>query len=103
MSVLNYDVNQIDTDIFNDKTFLGLCFQHVKNFKRESDIRVTYENLFKKQHLIITKMLIPFCKNSNERYHLNLMMIISILYNIYIESEVYKLPYGNQQNYSLQM
>ena len=44
-------------------------------------------------------MLIPLCKNNNERYHFNILRIINIIYHIYIESEFYQLAYGTVHNY----
>ena len=34
------------------------------------------------------KMLIPLCKYSTDRYHFNILIIITIIYHIYIEFEL---------------
>ena len=53
-------------------------------------MRVTREKIFKSQQLIMTKPLVSF-KNSIEGYHLNILVIISILCHINIESEVFRM------------
>ena len=65
-------------------------------------MRVTCERIFQRQHLTNKKQLIPLCKNTIERYHFNILIIINIIYHIYIESELYQLEYGRAQNFHLQ-
>ena len=36
----------------------------------------------------------PLCKHYINRYHLNMLIIIYIIYHIYIGSELYNLVYG---------
>ena len=40
------------------------------------------------------KMLIPLCVKSTDIYHLNILMIIEIIYHIYIEWELNNLAYN---------
>ena len=42
------------------------------------------------------KILIPLCKNSTDRYHLNILRIISIVYHLYSECEWYKFAFINK-------
>ena len=42
--------------------------------------------------------MIPLCKNSTDRYHLNILRIIVIIYHIYIEYELYNLSYTKIYN-----
>ena len=42
------------------------------------------------------KMLILLCKIFTDRYHLNILRIIAIIYHIYIGCELYNLAYGNK-------
>ena len=37
--------------------------------------------------------MISLCKNSTDRYHLNILSIIDIIYHMYIEYELYLLAY----------
>ena len=48
---------------------------------------VTCNTLFRHQHLTITTLLIPFCKNPNQIYYFDILRIINIRYHVYIESE----------------
>ena len=56
-------------------------------------MRVIYDNIIQRKHLITTKMVMPLGKHPTDRYHLNMLIIIYIIYYIYIESELYKLVY----------
>ena len=38
-------------------------------------------------------MLIPLFKNSSDRYHFNILIIIAIIYQIYIDSELCNVAY----------
>ena len=58
-------------------------------FKVEIDMRVVCDHIFKRKHQQMTKILIPLCKNYTDRYHLNILRIIAIVYHIYIEFEFY--------------
>ena len=49
------------------------------------------------------KRLITFCKDINDTYNFHVVIIIRILSHDHIESEVYKLSHGNQQNHNLQI
>ena len=44
----------------------------------------------------MTKLLIPLCKNFNESFHLNILIIIAISYHLYIGCELYHLAYINK-------
>ena len=48
-------------------------------------------------------MLIPLCKNISERYYFNILIIITIICHIYIESELYQLAYRRGQNWIFQV
>ena len=53
-------------------------------------MKVIRDSIFQIIHQLMTKPLIPLCKNSNKKYYLNILIIIVIIYPIYIESELYK-------------
>ena len=58
-------------------------------------MRVICYHIFQRQHQQITKRVILLFKHSTARYHLNILIIIAIIYNIYIECEVYTFAYRN--------
>ena len=41
------------------------------------------------------KIFITLCKNSTDKYHLNILKIIALIYHIYTEYEFYNLAYNN--------
>ena len=57
-------------------------------------MRFIWERIFQRQHLLMTKIMIPLFKHSIDRYNSNILIIIAIIHNIYTESELYNLPYG---------
>ena len=44
-------------------------------------------------------VFIPFCKILTNRYHLNLLMIVTLIYHIYIEYELYNLEYHENMGF----
>ena len=42
-------------------------------------MRVIFESIFQRQHLIITKLFITLCKHSSYIYNFNILVIISIV------------------------
>ena len=88
-------VNQIGTRRNDDYTITGNYFCKNCKIQRRSDKRVIYTSLFQMQHKQMTKILIPLCKYSTDRYHLYILIIITIIYHIYIKCELYILAYTN--------
>ena len=50
-------------------------------------------DLFKRRYVQMIVCFIYLCKNSTNRYHLYLFMIITHIYHLYIEYELYNLAY----------
>ena len=62
-------------------------------------MRVICDSIFQRQHKLMTKLLIPLCKHSSDRYHFNILRIVAIIYQIHIESESYNLAYGENNGW----
>ena len=87
-------VNQIDTRRYCDyKITDDSVFCQDSSIKKASDTKLICDHKFQKQHKQTRKILILLCKNSTDRYHLNILRIITIIYHIYIECESYNLAY----------
>ena len=71
------DISFVLTVLLKIKWYESYLWKDISNTKPENE-----------------KMFIPLCKNTNDRYHFNIMRIIAIIYHIYIESELYNLAYG---------
>ena len=56
-------------------------------------MRAIRASLFQSQHKQMKQLLIPLFEYSTDRYHLNILIIINIIYKIYIECELYYLAY----------
>ena len=56
-------------------------------------MRVICAKLFQSHHQQMTKILISLCKQSTDIYNFNILRIITIIYHIYIECELYNLVY----------
>ena len=85
---------QINTNTYNDYNISYQFFHNGSIYKISSDMRVSSENIFQIKHQTTKNMLIPLCKNTSDRYNFNILIIISIDCNIYIESELYNLAHG---------
>ena len=48
-------MDQINTDAYNDYNIQYLCFYDDSIYQISSDMRVTCENIFQRQHLTTTK------------------------------------------------
>ena len=61
--------------------------------KRSNDMMVIYDSIFKRQHKQMRKISIPLWKHSTDRYRLNILIIIAIIYQIYIACELNNVAY----------
>ena len=100
---LNNFVDQINTNTYNDYNISDICFNDASIYRKSSDMRVTYENIFQRQHTTMKKPLITLCKNTSKIYYLNILRIITIMYHNYIESGLYQLAYGRCENWIFQV
>ena len=48
------------------------------------------------------EIMMPLCKNTSEIYHINILIVINIIYHIYIEIKLYQLAYRRGQIYQIQ-
>ena len=55
------------------------------------------DKLFRGQYIQMRSLLITLCLESPVRYYFNLLRIIRMLYNMYIEYEKYYLAYNTQK------
>ena len=76
---LNNFGDQINTNTYNDYNISDICFNDASIYKKSSDMRVTYENIFQRQHTTMKKPLITLCKNTSKTYHFNKLIIINII------------------------
>ena len=61
-------------------------------------MRYSCDKLFRGQYIHLRKLFIPLCLNSPDRHSFNLLRIITLLYNIYIEYEIYNLSYNTGED-----
>ena len=94
--------NKIDTRKYGDYTITENYFSQYNLFQRASEKRIICTIVFERQHRHIGKKLIPFCKKTTYRYHLNILSIIVIIYYVYIECELYNLAYTQNQNINIE-
>ena len=64
-------MKQIDTRIYGDCRINDQYFRQTSPFKRASDMTVICESVFQRENEPITKLFIPLCTHSSDRYHLN--------------------------------
>ena len=87
----------IDRTIHHDftidkKYFCGNCI-----YKIGQEMGYTQDKLFRGQYIQMRSILIPLCLESPVRYYFNLLRIIIMLYNMYIEYEKYYSAYNTQK------
>ena len=58
-------------------------------------IRLTCSDLFERKYKQMREIFIPLCKKSAERYQLNILRIITLIYHMYLEYKLYNLAYNN--------
>ena len=81
-------LKQIDTRRYSDYIINDHYFGKKSLLKRASDMRVSCESLSQIENQQMKKLLITLCNNSTDRYHLNILIIIGIIYHLYIECEL---------------
>ena len=66
------------------------CFGLTVNLKEQ--VRwALYVTMYFKENINLRKMVIPSCKHSSDRYNFNILGVIVIVYQVYIERELYNL------------
>ena len=86
----------IQADMVTTQLIIIILLKKVHLRERASDMRLIFKGLFQREHQQIKKLMIPVCKNSTDIYHLNVLIIIAIIYHLYIERELYNLDYINK-------
>ena len=84
---------KIDTHRYGDYTNNDHDFFQKNPFKIASDMILICASLFQIEHKNMIKLLITLCKHSNDRYHLNILKTIAVIYHQYIACESYNLAY----------
>ena len=78
---------QINTRRYSDYMITDWWFFLNGPIKIASYMRVLRDSIFQRQPKQMTKILIPSCRNSTDIYHLNILRIITIIYQIFIDGE----------------
>ena len=90
-------MNQINTRGYSDYTTNDNYFCEHSPIQIASDMRLICASLFQSQYKQMTNIAIPLYKYSTDRYHLNILIMITIIYQIYIGSELYNLAHTKNQ------
>ena len=93
LTCLEKHMKQIYTRRYSNCTITDTYCCQGCPFQRAINMWIICDSIFGRQHNQIRKILIPLCKKSTYRYHLNILRIVSIVYHIYIECELYNLAY----------
>ena len=75
-------VKHIDTNRYGDYIINDNYFSKDNSFKIESEMRLICDSIFQRQHQITAKLRINLCKHSSYIYHVNILIIIDIVYHI---------------------
>ena len=62
-------------------------------------MRNTCDNIFGKQYIQSRGVFILLCLDSHDIYYLNTLSIITLLYHLYIEHELYERSYLKNRNH----
>ena len=56
-----------------------------------NEIRDTCDEIHRKQYKQLRKIFIPLCLESHGGYYFNILRMITIFYNLYVEHEIYSM------------
>ena len=62
-------------------------------------MRPKVSTLSQRQYIQMRFFIIPLCKKSTDRYHLNILRIIPLIYHMFIEYELYNLTYNKNTGF----
>ena len=85
-------VDKMNTRTYNDYTIDGIYLCDYFIYTRVNQMILTCYSLFERQY-IHTRKKKTLCKSSTNRYHFNILRIITFIYHMYIEYELYNLAY----------
>ena len=77
----------------NERYFKDSLIFRLVNYIRD----VCYE-LFRKQYIQLRTLFVNFFLESHGRYYFNILRMITILYNLYIDYEIYHMAYNKKIN-----
>ena len=63
-------------------------------FLSEDEMRNVCSELLRKQYIQLRTLFVPLCLESHNRYCFNILRMITLLYNFYIENEIYHMAYN---------
>ena len=66
-------------------------------FTLGNDMRDTCDEIYGKKYRQLRDALVPFCIESHDIYYFNILRIITLLYHLYIEHEIYEWSYKKQK------
>ena len=67
-------------------------------FTLGNDMRDTRDEIYRKQYKQLKNVFIPLCIESHDIYYFNVLRMITILYNFYIEYEIYEMSYNKKKS-----
>ena len=91
-------MDQIDTIQYHDFTINERYLNNDFIINLVNDMRDMRAELFRKQYIQLRKFFITFSLKSHDRYCLNILRIITLLYRLYIEHEIYHMAYNKIGN-----
>ena len=91
-------MDQIDTRLYHDFKINKIYFKDHFIFKLRNNMRDVCHELFRKQYIQLRTHFIPLCIESHVIYYFNTLRMITILYHLYTEHEIYHMAYNNVIN-----
>ena len=66
-----------------------------------NEIRDTCDEIHRNQYKQLRTLFITLCLESHDRYYLNILRLITLLYHLYVEHEIYAISYKNKEVFSM--
>ena len=86
-------MEQIDERIYHKFTIDKCYSKGDRILTRGNEMMIIRYDLFEIQYKQMRKLSVPLCKTSPDRYYCNILGIITLVYHMYIEYEIYNLVY----------
>ena len=62
-------------------------------------MRDTCDDIHGKKYRQLVDFSVPLCLESHDIYYFNILRMITLLYNLYIEHEIYDISYHKRRNF----
>ena len=92
-------VDRINTSLYKDFIINKKVINDPNIYNLECEMRDTCIEIHRKQFKHLRKLFINLCIESHDWYYFNILRMITLCYNFFVEHEIYAMAYNKKINH----